>query len=190
MITAAQHRVDERVAELSLRVVRAARYRLMQARQRLAEMSADATLERLSNTLSRRQQRVDDLRGGLEKAWRDRWQRWSDRRRAVVERLRRHDTRRRTTVMRGEWRQATQRLGHAAQQGLEQRRSAVATARARLVALSPMAVLSRGYALVFDERGVLIKTIDEAPVNSIVTTRLADGTLQTKVIGRTRRQNA
>jgi len=190
MITDAQHRVDERIDELRLRVVRGTRFRLMQARKHLAEMSADAALERLSSSLSRRQQRVDDLRQGLEDAWREHFERWNERRRAVVERLRRHDTRRRTAAGRGEWRQAAQRLGHAAMQGLERRRARVATARARLIALSPMAVLTRGYALVFDERGVLIKSIDDAPVNSIVTTRLADGSLQTKVIGRTRRANA
>ncbi len=47
LVTAAQHRIDERVAGLERRLNRAVRFQLLHARQRLARLSADSLLVRL-----------------------------------------------------------------------------------------------------------------------------------------------
>ena len=55
-------------------------------------------------------------------------------------------------------------------------------AKARLESLSPLAVLNRGYALVFDEGGALIRDAASAPDGSLISTRFAQSTLRSQVI--------
>ena len=189
LITDSQHRVEERVALTAARLGRAMRFQLMQARQQLNELSADAVFARMVEGFSRRQQRADELRYAMEGALRKSVQRQAARLRTAGERLQRQDVRRRMAGARAEWRELTQRLAHVPQVMVHVRRSQLRTAAARLASLSPMAVLQRGYALVFDERGVLVHAAEQAPVNTILTTRLAEGTLQSKVIMSTKKNN-
>ncbi len=66
LITAAQHRVEERIDALAARVERAGHFHLIRARQRLGRLSAEAVLNRLRDAVSRRDQRLDELRLRLE----------------------------------------------------------------------------------------------------------------------------
>jgi len=51
----------------------------------------------------------------------------------------------------------------------------------RLEALSPVAILERGYALVFDSAGNLIKNSSQVKPGAEITARLAKGTITAKV---------
>src|SRR6201996_1286406 len=68
LVTAAQHRIEERVNALDARVQRAGRFHLMHARQRYARLSAEAVLNRLRDAVNRRDQRLDELRLRLDAA--------------------------------------------------------------------------------------------------------------------------
>ncbi len=187
LITDSQHRIEERVGQLSYRLSRAARYQLLHARQQLAALSADSVFARLSESFNRRQQRVDELRFQLENVWQRRCREHSLRLQQATERLHRQDISRRITTVRAQWQQLAQRLAHTPQSLLQPRHAALHTTTAQLESLSPLAVLNRGYALVFDERGVLLKSADDAPVSSMITTRLAEGELHSKVLQSTRK---
>jgi exodeoxyribonuclease VII large subunit len=50
-----------------------------------------------------------------------------------------------------------------------------------LASLSPLAVLSRGYALVYDESGKLLKNAADGAVGELLSTQLARGTLESRV---------
>ena len=52
---------------------------------------------------------------------------------------------------------------------------------ARLHSLSPLAVLDRGYALVLDETGAVIRSAAQAVPGNLVTTRLSDGAFISRV---------
>jgi exodeoxyribonuclease VII large subunit len=52
---------------------------------------------------------------------------------------------------------------------------------ARLHSLSPLAVLERGYALVLDTAGVVVRTTNQISPGDKVTTRLADGAFTSHV---------
>jgi exodeoxyribonuclease VII large subunit len=186
-ITDSQHRIEERVGQFSYRLGRAARFQLLHARQQLAALSADSVFARLSESFNRRQQRVDELRFQLENAWQRRCREHTLRLQRASERLRRQDVGRRIAAVRAQWQQLAQRLAHAPQLMLQPRHAALHTATAQLESLSPLAVLNRGYALVFDERGTLLKSADDAPVSSMITTRLAEGELHSKVLQSTRK---
>lgn len=47
--------------------------------------------------------------------------------------------------------------------------------------LNPLSVFSRGYALVLDEKGIAIKSVEDTKVNSILVINLLDGKIETKV---------
>jgi exodeoxyribonuclease VII large subunit len=52
---------------------------------------------------------------------------------------------------------------------------------ARLNSLSPLAVLERGYALVLDEQGTLVRSAQRVIRGERVLTRLSDGTFTSRV---------
>lgn len=80
-------------------------------------------------------------------------------------------------------------LEHQRQRLHQVQRSAVDTRRARLTelaralqAISPLAVLARGYALLQDEAGRVIRTPADTAAGASVQARLADGTLRLRVL--------
>jgi exodeoxyribonuclease VII large subunit len=66
---------------------------------------------------------------------------------------------------------------------LDEARSRLVVAAASLDALSPLAVLGRGYALAADERGRLLRSSKEARVGGRVSVRLSEGALRCVVEG-------
>ena len=183
LMTAAQHRVDERVRSLEFRLARAMRYGGMQARQRLAEIDFSSVLQRMRDGLGRRQQRVDDLRLRLETAMARRVHAEQAAVRALTQRLREQDVRRRVSAARAgldALRGRLERAGTAMVQPLHRRRH---TAEVQLRALSPHAVLERGYALVFREDGSLLRSAEQAAVGDQIRTRLGTGELRSRVTG-------
>jgi exodeoxyribonuclease VII large subunit len=52
---------------------------------------------------------------------------------------------------------------------------------ARLQSLSPLAVLERGYALVLDEQGALVRSTTQLSQGDRVNTRLSDGSFTSRV---------
>src|SRR5205814_4968815 len=72
LVTAAQQKVEDRIATLSARVRRSANFHLMRARQRYAHLSAESVLIRLRDAVNRRDQRLDELRLRLDASMRRR----------------------------------------------------------------------------------------------------------------------
>jgi exodeoxyribonuclease VII large subunit len=61
------------------------------------------------------------------------------------------------------------------------RQNRLGQASARLEALSPLAVLSRGYALVYSADGALLRSAAETSTGQRIRARLAQGTLEAEV---------
>lgn len=78
-------------------------------------------------------------------------------------------------------RSASQALPVHAQSAATERRDQLATAAAQLHALSPLAILARGYALVTTGEGVAVRRSEEAPVGAKVHVRVAEATLEATV---------
>ena len=181
LITGAQHRIEEEIEELSQRIHRAARYALIQARERLARLSAPAALARLQDGLNRRQQRLDELSFRMETTLRRHLQRSGQQVQQASASLIRHDVTHRLKL-------SDERLGSLTARLTQAQHATVATHHARLAALernlaalSPLGVLRRGYALVYDERGILLRNASDAQPGQLLNTRLAQGSVQSRV---------
>jgi exodeoxyribonuclease VII large subunit len=177
VITATQHRVEERITILATRVQRAGRFHLMQAHQRYTRLSADSVLTRLHDAVSRRGQRLDELRtrldGSVQRSFRDPGQRLA----TITERLRRQDIAARIGVMHRRLQNTDQRLLHIIARALTPHKNRLDRASARLETLSPLAVMSRGYALVYSANGKLLRSTADVDQGKSIRARLAHGTI-------------
>ena len=182
LVTAAQHRVEERVESLTARVHRAGSYHLMHARQRYARLSAESVLTRLRDSVDRRGQRLDELSLRLESSTQRRLRAPSQRLIALNDRLRRQDITVHIATTHRRLQAATQRLQQVAGQTMAARETRLNRASTRLDALSPIAVLSRGYALIYSANGTLLRSSGETVAGETIHARLGRGTLEAKVV--------
>ena len=184
LITEAQHKIADHVQLLMQRLHRACRYKLMQSHERLARVRVDATLAKLRGFFGRRQQRVDELRFRLEAAWRSQQSHSSEKVVALSTRLIRQEATQRLRLLRQRLISLGERLSRTAQTHAIARRMQVRGCEDRLQMLSPLAVLERGYAIVFDEAGHLVRNTAETSEGQTINTRLAQGTLKSRILER------
>jgi exodeoxyribonuclease VII large subunit len=179
-VTATQHRIVERIAELEARVERAGRFHVMNARQHYIRLSADSVLAKVHNAVSRREQRLDELRLRLDSGIKNRLQLPIQKVAAINERLHRQDILARIGAIHSRLQYSHQTLMHAFTRTITDRRIRLNRASTRLETLSPVGVLSRGYALVYGANGLLRKAAEATP-GELIRARLAYGTLEATV---------
>jgi exodeoxyribonuclease VII large subunit len=155
----------------------------MQAATAFSRVRVETILMRERDQLRRRQQRVDDLTLRLESQWRARHRRFADRLLQISVRLLRQDVAARTGLARQRLASLEARIARAQGDRLRASRERQAALARQLNSLSPLAVLSRGYALVYDDRGVLIKDTEDVTEEQSIVTRLARGRFRSRVIG-------
>jgi exodeoxyribonuclease VII large subunit len=181
LITGAQHRIEERITVLAARVQRAGRFHLMHARQRYVRLSADSVLIRLQDAVSRRGQHLDDLRLQMDDSIRRRFRAPAQRLAAITERLRRQEIAARIGVMHRRLQNTDLRLLHIVARAFTAQKNRLNRASTRLETLSPLAVLSRGYALVYTAEGNLLRSAIDVTQGEAIRARLAHGTIEARV---------
>jgi exodeoxyribonuclease VII large subunit len=149
----------DRIEAARVSLGRGVRFRLTDAERRLHRQGIERASALLQRSLGRRLQRMDDLDA----------------------RLRRMDLRLRLAALR-------RRLEAAEKDAAERVRLRMVLVRGRLDSLSaqlshlsPLRVLERGYAIVQDERGSVIREATAAPVDSVLDVRLSRGRLRATV---------
>ena len=181
LITEAQHKVDEYLTTLAHRLDRAARFQLLNARQRLAALSIDRAESRIFTLLHRQSQRLDDLTFRQESALTARLRQLRDHSAHLAAAVLRHDPRSALSHAREHLQACRTRLAHALEHTLQRAAARAGVLTARLHALSPLAVLDRGYALVLNAEGSLIRSTTQLTPGDPLTTRLADGSFTSRV---------
>jgi len=181
LVTAALHNIAEHVHTLDHRLIRAGRYRLMQATNAFARVRVESILIREKDLLRRCHQRVDDLSLRLEALGRAQCRSLAERLQQVETRLARQDVSRRAEIAREKLAALDLRLVRAQREHLRACRERAANLNGQLTAMSPLAVLGRGYALVYDQRGELLRSAEQAEEGQIITTRLASGRIRSRV---------
>ena len=84
-------------------------------------------------------------------------------------------------MVRGELEARTGAVVHAFQSQLAARRSRADRLAAQLDALSPVKILERGYALVFDSTGALVKDATKLAKGAQISARVARGSFAAEV---------
>jgi exodeoxyribonuclease VII large subunit len=151
------------------------------ARQELMERAQHGAFVRMMDGIHRRQQKLDEQRFRLEKAERQLLERWHRRCENVAAAVRHYDARRRLAHVRQQLEAQVANVAAATHRRLLVSSGALERQTASLEALSPVAILNRGYALVFDARGQLVKDAGELKAGAEVSARLARGRMRARV---------
>jgi exodeoxyribonuclease VII large subunit len=168
--------IEDAVGGLGQRLHRAVRYQFILARQALNELAQHGAMAGIRDVVRRREQRLDDLAYRLRRAYESNAHARRRRLEIAGTRLRHFDLRR---VLGGMRREIDSRCGtlHGAMRNLlAHRRSRFAETVARLESLSPVKILERGYALIFDSAGNLVKDPAQLQSGDAITARVARGT--------------
>jgi exodeoxyribonuclease VII large subunit len=190
LITTAQHNIAEHLAAQMHRLERALRFQLLNARQRMAHVQAGRNEARMAAQLRRREQQLDDLSARLDAAVQDPIR---AQQRDVAElsaTVLRHDPRQALARARERLNRGGVRLERAMERALHGWRGDLTALYARLNSLSPLAVLDRGYALVLDEQGALVRSANQVSAGERITTRLHDGAFTSRVEGAAKKRAA
>ena len=196
MITASQHRVEERVEAAERGLKRSLRVRMLEARERFARASANRLLARMQTALDRRGQRVDELGRRLERAIGARQRARNDRLMKLQFALERQQVGTKLRQTRERLDRLDQWLQYWGSMAAERRRSRVERAAGRLEAMSPLAVLERGYALIYtvpqgngksEEKAMerlpkLLRSAQEVQIGARIVARLAKGEVEAQVV--------
>jgi exodeoxyribonuclease VII large subunit len=184
LVTASQHRIDERVTALAIRVQRAGRFHLVHARQRYARLSAESVLSRLRDAVDRRGQRLDELRLRLAASVQHLLRIHARRLAPLVFRLGRQDLSVAIAATHRRLQGAEQRLRRTTTQIIHAHQTRLIRASERLEVLSPLEVLSRGYALVYTVDGKLLRSAVDTVEGELIRAYLAKGKIEAKVTHR------
>jgi exodeoxyribonuclease VII large subunit len=176
-----KHRIAERLQGAHERLARAARYRMMMARNLWTDLARHSVFARMTELLNRRQQRADELAYRLVQAHAAQLRSYRSRVELATTRVRAHDLRRVLAGLVREVEATTGRLASIAHQRLMQQRGRVEQAEGKLQALSPLNILERGYALVFDAAGRLVKDEAQVQPGDAISARLARGEVKAVV---------
>jgi len=175
--------IEAQAEDMYRRLERAVRYRLLMARQALTERAQHGAFARMMDGIHRRQQKLDDQRFRLEKAERQLLQSLQRRCEKVSAAVRHYDARRRLAAVRQQLDAQISTLAAATHTRLLESRGILERRTASLEALSPVAILNRGYALVFDAEGRLLKDASTVKAGDEVSARLARGRIRAQVTG-------
>jgi exodeoxyribonuclease VII large subunit len=181
LVIRSKQEIEQQVADLRLRVTRAARYQLLIARQLLTELAQHGAFARMRDLVNRRQQRVDDLVYRLAHAQREVLRRGSQRLENATAAVRLHDPRHRLADLGQALQAQSGALSSTMHAVLLRRRARVEQLSIHLQALSPLQVLERGYALVFDVAGNLVKDAAQVRHGDDIRARVARGTIDATV---------
>jgi len=181
LVIRSRQEIEAQAEDLYRRLERAVHYRLLMARQELTERAQHGAFARMMDGIHRRQQELDEQRFRLEKAQRQLLERCHRRCENVSAAVRHYDARRRLAAIRQQLAAQVANMAALTRTHLLQSRRALDRQTASLEALSPVAILNRGYALVFDAKGQLVTDAARLNPGDELLARLARGRVHARV---------
>jgi len=183
LVIRSRQEIEGHAEELNRRLERAIRYRMLMARQGLTELAQHGAFAGIMDGIRRGQQRLDERRFRLERAERQILEHSHRRLETAAAAVRHYDARRRLTTIRDRLESSVSNLAAATRAHLLAARAMLDRRAASLEALSPLAILNRGYALVFDANGHVLKDAARLSPGDEVSARLAQGQVRARVTG-------
>ena len=184
LVIRSRQEIEDQAQTLRQRLGRAMRYHLLVLRQQLTELAQHGAFGRMSDAIARRQQRLDDLVYRLATAGRALIARQRRRLDLASAGVRHHDLRRVLAGVRRDLQAHMAALVASGRAQLLRHRSRLEQMEARLQGLSPLNILERGYALVFDAQGKLVKDAAQVKSGDEIRARLAKGEIDATIKSR------
>lgn len=181
LVIRSRQEVEDHAAALAERLSRAMRYRLLMGRQALTELAQHGAFARMMGLVRQRQQKLDDLTHRLELAERQLLQQMHRRWEMISAAVRHYDLRLVLSGIRKELDSGTAALLAVMRNVLLQHRVRSERLHTALESLSPLAILERGYALVFDSHGQLLKDARGLNLGDEISVRLAHAEIRAAV---------
>jgi exodeoxyribonuclease VII large subunit len=181
LVIESKHRLAEHLAHLHQRLARATRYRLLMARSQLNDLAQHGAFARIQDVMARRTQRLDELAYRLAANYQGLLREYHRRLDGAASRIRHFDFRRSLVIIRSQLDAVTEALRHAFHTRLAEHGARVERLAAQLDALSPGKILDRGYALIFDSRGALVKDATRLSPGEQVSARVSRGSFTAEV---------
>jgi exodeoxyribonuclease VII large subunit len=184
LVIRSRQEIEELASGLQERLSRAMRYRLLMGRQALTELAQHGAFARIMEVIRQRQQKLDDLSHRMEVAERHVLQNMHRRWETISAAVRHYDLRLVLSGMRKELESKTTALVAVTRNVFLLKRVRVERLDTALQSLSPLAILDRGYALVFDSAGKLLKDVASVSAGDEISARLSRGQVRAKVTGK------
>jgi exodeoxyribonuclease VII large subunit len=182
LVICTREQVLESISNCARKLEKGVRYRLAMSARRLHQFGIERSTAALHRRIGRSAQRVDEFDYRLRERARAALESRKRRLSGLELRVRQHDVRLRFAATR-------RRLERAGKSLEDCMRSRLATAHRRfepliahLTQLSPLRILDRGYAIVQNESGAVVKDPAEAPAGSEIKIRIAKGQLRAQVV--------
>ncbi len=185
LVIRSRQEVEEQTEALRQRLARAMRYRLLMGKQALSELARHGAFARMMELINQRQQKLDDLLYRLERSQRQMLEQQRRRWESAAAAVRHYDVRRMLSGIGKELDARIAAMAAATRRLLLQRRSRLEQLSGQIEALSPLAILERGYALVFDSSARLLKDAEQVSPGDEILARLLRGTVTAVVKKRT-----
>ena len=181
LVIRSRQEIEDHASALHERLSRAMRYRLLMGRQALTELAQHGAFARIMEVIRQRQQKLDDLTHRMELAQRLLLEQMRRRWETISASVRHYDLRLILSGMSKELDSKTTALAAVTRNVLLQHRVRAERLDTVLQSLSPLAILDRGYALVFDSQGKLLKDASAVNIGEQISARLAHGQIQAGV---------
>jgi len=183
LVIRSRQEIEAQAEEMHRRLERAVRYRLLLARQNLTELAQHGAFGGMMDSIRRGQQKLDERRFRLERAEGQLLEQCRRRLESAAAAVRHYDARQRLAAMRQQLEAQAVKLAGAMRARLLAGRAVLDRRTSLLEALSPVAILNRGYALVFDANEKLVKDARKVKVGEELSARLARGRVRARVTG-------
>ena len=175
LVVAAHDEISARIAGLQSDLSRALRYRVLELRSRVAELESSRAFDSVQMKIRNTSQRLDDATHSMESLLKVAIKS----RRAglghLALRLSAADLRRVLIEKRVTLNEFAGRLNTDVRMTLDRGKESLSIAAGKLVSLSPLSVLARGYAIAFDERGRVIKRAIDVQSGDRINIRVSEG---------------
>jgi len=197
LVIRSKQELAEQLGALRKRLTQGIHYKLLRAHNRLSQQAQHVVFARMHDSIARRQQHIDDLGFRMAQAQSRIVKSLRRRLDGCEARLRHQDLRVRAGVMRRQLELGSTELaasisrllsgwlsqldgqrialGRAGETALLRRRSRWERVHSNLEVLSPRAILARGYALVFDSDGHLVRQSSQLTRGDYVRAQLGQG---------------
>jgi len=181
LVIRSRREVKDHAEAVRERLVRAMERGLLEARHALMERAQDGAFARMMDGIRQRQQKVDELTYRLERGERQKLEQMRRKWETVAAAVRHYDARRMLVGVRVELEAGTAALAAAIRNQLLLNKVRLERMGRALETLSPLAILERGYALVFDSSGTLIKDAEQVKAGEEISARVARGEIRATV---------